>query len=172
MMMKKRILMLAVLAATLITQTRADDIQLQMTGNIFANTCVVDSASRNLTVDLGQAASSDFRDVGDTGAWKTFSLKVTHCPKSLAVANAAFYGQPDGAHPTKFANTGSAKGLALELADGQDHILIAPQASFNAVIDQNDHTATFPLAARYYATSMPVTAGTFSSVVQVTFTYQ
>jgi minor fimbrial subunit len=35
--------------------------------------------------------------------------------------------------------------------------LIAPQASFNALINQNDHTATFPLAARYYATSMPVT---------------
>jgi minor fimbrial subunit len=28
------------------------------------------------------------------------------------------------------------------------------------------------LAARYYATSMPVSAGTFSSLVQVTFTYQ
>jgi minor fimbrial subunit len=81
--------------------------------------------------------------------------------------------RPGGQHaPTKFANIGSAKGLALELADRQDNILIAPQASFNAVINQNDHTATFPLAARYYATSMPVSAGTFSSVVQVTFTYQ
>ena len=33
----------------------ADEIELQMTGNIYANTCAVDSESKNLTVDLGQA---------------------------------------------------------------------------------------------------------------------
>ncbi|MEG6058509.1 fimbrial protein [Enterobacter roggenkampii] len=159
---------IAFLALGLIAQAHAEDIQIQMTGNIYANTCIIDSASRNLTVDLGQAASGDFKDVGDTGEWKDFSLSVSHCPPSLALATAYFYGQADSTHPTKFANIGSAKGLA----DRQDNILIAPQASFNAVINQNDHTATFPLAARYYATSMPVSAGTFSSVVQVTFTYQ
>lgn len=150
----------------------AEDVQMQITGNIFANTCDIDSASKNLTVDLGQAASSDFKDVGDTGEWKEFELKVTHCPSTLMLANAFFYGQADAKHPTKFANAGSAKGLALELGDRQDNILLAPQASFNVAINQSDHTAIFPLAARYYATSMPVTAGTFSSVVQVTFTYQ
>ena len=156
----------------LVTCAHADEIALQMTGNIFANTCVVDGASKNLTVDLGQAASGDFKDVGDTGQWKAFSLKVSHCPATLTLATAFFNGQADSAHPTKFANTGSAKGLALELADPQDNILIAPQANFNVLIDQNTHSATFPLAARYYTTSMPVTAGTFSSTVQVTFTYQ
>lgn len=160
------------IALGLISQAYADDIQVQMTGNIYANTCIVDSASKNLTVDLGQAASSQFKDVGDTGEWKTFSLTVTHCPRTVTLANAYFYGQADSAHPTKFANTGSAKGLALELADRQDNILIAPQASFNVLVNQNDHTATFPLSARYYATSMPISAGTFSSVVSVTFTYQ
>ena len=169
MTMKKIILLLT---AALMSQAYADDIQLQMVGNIYANTCTVDSASKDLTVDLGQAASSNFKDVGDTGTWKDFSLKVTHCPKTLMLANAFFYGQADSQHPTKFANTGTAKGLALELADPQDNILLAPQASFNVLIDQTDHSATFPLAARYYTTSLPVTAGTFSSVVQVTFTYQ
>lgn len=166
----KRVLFL--LFTGLMAQACADEIQIQMKGNIYANTCVVESASKNLTVDLGQAASGDFKDVGDTGEWKAFSLNVTHCPTTLTLANAFFYGQADSVHPTKFANTGSAKGLALEIADPQDNVLIAPQASFNVLINQNDHTATFPLAARYYATSMPVSAGTFSSVVQVTFTYQ
>lgn len=165
--MKKYLFLLA-----LAPLAHADDIQIAMTGNIYANTCVVDSDSRNLTVDLGQAAANTFKDVGDTGAWKTFSLKVTHCPATVMLATAFFYGQPDSIHPTHFANSGSAHGLALELADPQDNILIAPQASFNEAINPVDHTATFPLAARYYATSLPVTAGTFSSVVQVTFTYQ
>jgi type 1 fimbria pilin len=55
-----------------------------MTGNIYANTCIIDSASRNLTVDLGQAASGDFKDVGDTGEWKDFSLSVSHARQARA----------------------------------------------------------------------------------------
>ena len=65
--MKKTI---AFLAVGLLAQAHADDIQIQMTGNIYANTCVIDRASRNLTVDLGQAVSGSFKDVGDTGEWK------------------------------------------------------------------------------------------------------
>ena len=56
--MKKTALMLAL---GLIAQAHADDIQIQMTGNIYANTCVIDSASRNLTVDLGQAVSGNIK---------------------------------------------------------------------------------------------------------------
>ena len=112
--MKKTI---AFLAVGLLAQAHADDIQIQMTGNIYANTCIIDSASRNLTVDLGQTVSGSFKDVGDTGEWKDFSLSVSHCPATLALATAFFYGQADSVHPTKFANIGSAKGLALELAD-------------------------------------------------------
>ena len=163
---------IAFLALGLIAQAHAEDIQIQMTGNIYANTCIIDSASRNLTVDLGQAASGDFKDVGDTGEWKDFSLSVSHCPATLALATAFFYGQADSVHPTKFANIGSAKGLALELADRTDAIILAPEARFNAVVDPLTHTADFPMAARYYASHTPVSAGEFSSVVQFTFTYQ
>ena len=91
MIAMKKIIFL--LTAGLMTYACADDIQVQMVGNIYANTCSVDSASKDLTVDLGQASSSDFKDVGDTGEWKAFSLKVTHCPKTLTLANAFFYGQ-------------------------------------------------------------------------------
>lgn len=167
--MKKYILVL-LLAAT--SSSFADEIQVEMRGNILANTCSVDSASQSLSVNLGQAASSDFKDVGDTGEWKEFELTLSRCPSTTTLATATFNGQADSSHPTKFASTGTSNGLALELADRQDKILIAPQASFSVLVNQSDHTADFPLSARYYATSMPVTAGTFSSVVQVTFTYQ
>lgn len=167
--MKKYLLLLL---TSLIPLAHADEIQIQMKGNIYANTCSVDSASQNLTVDLGRAASSDFQDVGDTGAWKKFDLTLSKCPPTTTLATATFHGQADSAHPTKFANSGTASGLALELADPQDRITLSPQSSFSVLVNQSDHTVDFPLAARYYATSMPVTAGTFSSVVQVTFIYQ
>lgn len=109
--------------------------------------------------------------MGDTGEWKEFSLKVSHCPSSLTLSN-AFLRPARQRSPDEIRQYRQRKGLALELADRQDNILISPQASFNVVINKNDHTAEFPTAARYYATSTPVSAGTFNSVVQVTFTYQ
>jgi len=150
----------------------ATDVTLNIEGNIYDTTCQVDSASQNMVVNLGQAISGDFKSVGDTGPWVNFDLKLSNCPPTLSVATVTVDGQRDALHPFKFANTGTATGMALELADRTDTIILGPQASFNAVIDASTHTADFPLAARYYTTSMPVTAGTFSSVVQATFTYQ
>ncbi|WP_330983426.1 MULTISPECIES: fimbrial protein [Enterobacterales] len=164
--------LLTVLLLGLACQALADEIPIHIHGNIVANTCQVDSASQNLTVNLGQAVAKDFKQVGDDGEWKNFDLTLSKCPTSIVLATATFHGQADSVHPTKFANTGSAKGLALELSDPQDQILIAPDASFSVLVNQSNHTADFPLAARYYTTSTPVSAGTFSSVVQVTFIYQ
>lgn len=153
-------------------QAMADDIPIEIQGSIVATTCALDSANQNLTVRLDQAASKDFKEVGDTGAWKNFTLTLSKCPPSVVLATATFHGQADSAHPTKFANTGTAKGLALELMDPQDQILLSPDASFSVSVNQSNHTADFPLSARYYTTATPVSGGTFSSVVQVTFIYQ
>lgn len=150
----------------------ATDITLSLEGNIYGTTCQVDGASKNMMVDLGQAVSSDFKDVGDVGVWKNFDVTLSNCPASLTLATIQVDGQRDATHPFKFANTGTASGVALELADRPDKILLAPKARFNTVIDSQTHTADFPMAARYYVAKMPVTAGSFSSVVQFTLTYQ
>ncbi|PWG72336.1 type 1 fimbrial protein [Enterobacter mori] len=167
--MMKTLPLIALLASL---SAGATDVTLNIEGNIYDTTCEVDSSSQNMVVDLGQAVSGDFKDVGDTGPWKDFDLKLTNCPPTLAVATISVDGKRDARHPFKFANSGTAGGMALELADRLDYIVLAPQASFSAVIDASTHTADFPMAARYYTTSMPVTAGTFSSIVQATFTYQ
>ena len=150
----------------------ATDVMLSIKGNIYGIACQVDSTSQNKVVDLGQAVASDFKRVGDTGTWKNFDITLSRCPRSLTLATIQLEGQRDTTHPFKFANTGTAKGLALELADRNDSIILAPESRFNAVIDPVSHTADFPMAARYYASHTPVSAGEFSSVVQFTFTYQ
>lgn len=167
--MQKTLIGLLLLASGL---ANATDVTLSIEGNIYDTTCQVDSNSQNMVVDLGQAVSGDFKSVGDTGEWKNFDITLSHCPASLMLATITVDGQPDAEHPTKFANAGTATGVALELADRTDFITLAPQASFNDAIDSATHTADFPLSARYYVTAIPVTAGTFSSVVQATFTYQ
>jgi len=132
-------------------------------------TAAVAQANQTLEIPFEVAYEQIAADVTPGTANSIATITTSNCCR---ICRATFHGQADGAHPTKFANTGTAGGLALELADRPDKMLIAPEASFSVLINQSDHTADFPLAARYYATSMPVTAGTFNSIVQVTFTYQ
>lgn len=150
----------------------ATDVMLSLEGNIYDTPCQVDSTSQDPVINLGQAIARDFQAVGDTGEWKNFDITLSNCPQSQTLATIQLEGERDALHPFKFANTGSATGLALELADRTDHIILAPEAQFNAVIDTTTHTADFPMAARYYASSTPVSAGEFTSVVQFTLTYQ
>lgn len=165
----KYVALLVLLASLPVSAT---DVLLSIEGNIYDTACEVDSTSQNKVVDLGQAVASDFKAPGDVGVWKNFDITISHCPQSLTMATINVEGQRDTLSPFKFANTGTAQGLALELADRTDSIILAPEARFNAVIDPVTHTADFPMAARYFASHTPVSAGEFSSVVQFTFTYQ
>ncbi|AXF62547.1 fimbrial protein [Leclercia sp. J807] len=165
----KYVALLVLLASLPVSAT---DVLLSIKGNIYDTACEVDSTSQNKVVDLGQAVASDFKAPGDVGVWKNFDITLSHCPQSLTLATINLEGKRDTLHPFKFANTGTARGLALELADRTDSIILAPEARFNAVIDPITHTADFPMAARYYASYVPVHAGEFSSTVLFTFTYQ
>ncbi|MBW9400587.1 type 1 fimbrial protein [Leclercia sp. EC_58] len=165
----KYVALLVLLASLPVSAT---DVILSIKGNIYDTACEVDSTSQNKVVDLGQAVASDFKAPGDVGVWKNFDITLSHCPQSLTLATINLEGKRDTLHPFKFANTGTARGLALELADRTDSIILAPEARFNAVIDPITHTADFPMAARYYASYVPVHAGEFSSTVLFTFTYQ
>lgn len=165
----KYVALLVLLASLPVSAT---DVLLSIKGNIYDTACEVDSTSQNKVVDLGQAVASDFKAPGDVGVWKNFDITLSHCPQSLTLATINLEGKRDTLHPFKFANTGTARGLALELADRTDSIILAPEARFNAVIDPITHTADFPMAARYYASHVPVHAGEFSSTVLFTFTYQ
>lgn len=165
----KYVALLVLLASLPVSAT---DVLLSIKGNIYDTACEVDSTSQNKVVDLGQAVASDFKAPGDVGVWKNFDITLSHCPQSLTLATINLEGKRDTLHPFKFANTGTARGLALELADRTDSIILAPESRFNAVIDPITHTADFPMAARYYASHVPVSAGEFSSTVLFTFTYQ
>ena len=83
---------LSLLLALTSLSAGATDVTLNIEGNIYDTTCRVDSASQNMVVDLGQAVASDFKDIGDTGPWKNFDLKLTNCPPTLTVATISVDG--------------------------------------------------------------------------------
>ncbi|EOL8970493.1 fimbrial protein [Cronobacter dublinensis] len=68
----KNILSLCLLFA--IQYAHADSVMIHVTGNILGSTCMVDTDSRNMNVDMGEAMSGQFRKAGSTGEWVDFQL--------------------------------------------------------------------------------------------------
>jgi minor fimbrial subunit len=91
--------------------------------SIFAETfttpAIIDSASQNLTVNLGKRIPAILRTwaIPDNGIIR---LNPVEMPNHFRAGHGHLHGQADSIHPTKFASIGTAKGLALELADPQD----------------------------------------------------
>ncbi|EOI3443685.1 fimbrial protein [Cronobacter turicensis] len=164
--MKKLLLLMLVIVAA---QAQADDINLQINGTITAGSCDVDAASKNKTVEMGQAVASDF----SYGLWVPFELSVINCPANVTSVDAAFTGQLDTYVSTAYANTGTGRGVALQVADSKSMMYMLPGGDkVTEPVDAMTHGATFTMRARYVRTSSLFVPGTFESAVQVTFTYR
>ncbi|EKA4598428.1 type 1 fimbrial protein [Salmonella enterica] len=169
---KQRIPVLAVLLAlTVCGLVHGADINLS--GIVIASACTIDTATQSQKVTFDQARATDYQTPGASGEWQDFSLTLSSCPTSTSSVTATFSGDPDSDDPTKFANTqGDAAGMALQIMS-RDHLTeIRPAGTFTVNVDGASHRAEFPLSARMYAPTGEVTAGSFYTVVQFTFTYQ
>ncbi|EKY3120156.1 type 1 fimbrial protein [Cronobacter turicensis] len=168
--MKKGLLLMLVIVAA---QAQADDINLQINGTITAGSCDVDAASKNKTVEMGQAVASDFSDTAVYGPWVPFELSVINCPATVTSVDAAFSGQLDAHNSTAYANTGTGHGVALQVVDSKNMMYMLPGGDKSTEpVEATTHSATFRMSARYVRTSSLFIPGTFESAVQVTFTYR
>ncbi|ALB66174.1 fimbrial protein [Cronobacter dublinensis] len=168
----KPFILLCMLCAMGSAGVRADQVTLQVTGTIRGAGCEVDSASKNLQIALGDAPAGSFQQAGKTGDWINFSLSVINCPATTTTVTATFTGASAPTDTRYYANTGTGAGLALELSTGDHSTTLRPGATLIKPVNPDDHSAPFPLAARYVATGEKLVAGTFQSAIQVTFTYQ
>ncbi|WP_024555132.1 fimbrial protein [Franconibacter helveticus 513] len=151
----------------------AVDITVQLTGSITASTCVVDAASQNKTVEMGEALTADYPDINDRGPWVPFTLDIKNCPESVTMVNATFNGETDPNGLNTFLNSGTGEGLGLQVKNDKTSIYIMPNSSpLIEMVDPLEHSATYELSARYLRTSQTMKAGTFLSTLLVTFTYQ
>jgi minor fimbrial subunit len=121
---------------------------------------------------MGKATSGQFRQVGATGEWVDFQMSLSNCPASITQVTSTFNGVADADAPNYFASTGTGTGVGLELSTGDHSKTLSAGSEIATPVNSSDGTVTLPLAARYVATTGNATAGTFTSVVQVTFTYE
>lgn len=168
----QRLLLVLLLSSSGIYQTQADPIQVNITGKVKASPCTVDTISVNQTVDFGQVQNNHLQTAGEASDWQPFEVKLINCPTSTTVATVTFTGTPSTEDATLYANAGTASNVAVQMAQDSDKTLIQGNGStMNANVDAQNF-ATYNLAARLMTPSGNAGAGTISSVVLMTFTYQ
>jgi major type 1 subunit fimbrin (pilin) len=175
--MKKSILFGLVSAAVIggfANAANAADGTINFTGEIIDQTCTIDTASRNLTVDLGRVSKSSLDGAtGKKSSPTAFQLKLTNCPSTVKAAAIKFDGTADSNNNTLLKltqETGVATGVGIEIADmtGTPIPLYTASADYPLVVGDN----TLNFVARYVSTKAAVTTGPAKGVTQFTFNYK
>lgn len=162
--------MLLIIAAGIMSSAvQATD--LTINGMVVATPCTVDTASVSQDVDFGQVRLNEMRAAGNASDWQSFEVKLVNCPPSTTSATVTFSGTPAPADATLYTNTGTAVNAAVQLAQAANKTLVQGNGSSMTVAVDAQHNATYALAGRLMIFS-DTGPGTFSSVVQMNFTYQ
>lgn len=144
---------------------------LSITGRITLGPCIVDNATANQTVDLDTAFLSSDLVANHGSEWKTFHLDLKSCPTGLSTGTVTFTGTA-ASQGTAFANSGSAKGIVLQLSNADHTMLYGNGDSVAQDIDAS-RNVQFQFAARMFNPgNVEVSKGDFMAAIQVDFTYQ
>lgn len=168
----QKLLLVLLLSGVGIYQTHADPIQVNITGKVKSSPCTVDTASVNQTVDFGQIQNSNLQTAGEVSDWQPFEVKLVNCPTSTTAATVTFTGTPSTEDATLYANAGTATNVAVQMAQDNDRTQIQGNGSSMATTIDAQSNAIYNLAARLKTPTGNASAGTISSVVLMTFTYQ
>lgn len=168
MKIKSKSTLLAIILAANAHYAAADPVTVNITGNVVASPCTLDTANSDLAVSLGDIQATDLASAGATSTAKDFKLKLNACPAATTTAVLTFGGNEDTGAPGRYINTGTATNVAVEVLQGS--ILQGPTTAMSLPV-QADRTVTFNLKSRAYAKGQ-ATPGSIISTMQATFTYQ
>ncbi|MBL5898414.1 type 1 fimbrial protein [Lelliottia amnigena] len=143
---------------------------INITGDIASSPCTVSDETRSLTVDLGKMSREEINRAGG-GGWTPFKLTLSHCPVSMSNVIVTFSGDSEAGDNKHFRNDGDASGVALEIADATHNVVYGNADSATTAIDASQN-AQFSLSARAISPQKNATAGSFNSVVLITFNYE
>lgn len=152
----------------------AADGTIHFTGALTADTCTVDTASQNYTVNMGQVAKTNFTAVGTPGAQTSFQLTLSACPPSVTgVKFMATSGQINTTNTDLLAldrsSTATGFGIALYDSNGTQ---IPYRTASTQVYPVTDGAATINLSAALVSTSDTVTSGDYTATTPFYITYQ
>lgn len=144
---------------------------LNITITVTLPTCTV---SVPASIDMGIVSNQDFSHVGATAKSKDFSLKLSGCSGGVDGAIVTFTGTAAANDTSSFApDTGDipAKGVGLQIKDGEGTILSPNQSSSAYVIDTSNPDISLPFSASFIQTDSNIEAGTADTTVTVSISY-
>ena len=148
------------------------DTTINVTGQVIASPCVVDTGTVSKVVNLGEDTKQNLINAGDGGVWSDFDLLVQSCPAGTSSVTAKFTGNADTQDPTAWKNSGTSNNVALRIASRDHATTYSVNSTMQVNVDSSTRSSTFPLSARMFTPQGNSTAGTFQSVMNVDFTYQ
>ncbi|MBE4916787.1 type 1 fimbrial protein [Enterobacter cloacae complex sp. P6RS] len=156
---------------TLPLMGRADS-NINISGQVIASPCVVDTGTVSKMVNLGEATKQNLINAGDGAVWSDFELLVQNCPAGTSSVTAKFTGNADTQDPTAWKNSGTSNNVALRIASRDHATAYSVNSTMQVNVDSSTRSSTFPLSARMFTPQGNSTAGTFQAVMNVDFTYQ
>ncbi|WP_431224009.1 fimbrial protein [Serratia sp. L9] len=170
--MKKKIIA-ALFVSVFSAYAVADDGQINFVGSITDDACTVtNNMSNPLTVTLGNVASAAFSNGSLTAAPTAFTLKLDSCPASVVTAKVVFDGTADANDNTLLALTPGADvatNVGIQLMDHNNAVV--PLYTASSAYPLSAGTNDLAFVARYFATALPVTAGSANSTSSFTIVY-
>jgi len=135
--------------------------------------CTVDTASKDMTVVLGDVATTAFTAAGDKASPEKFQINLTACPSAVTAVTVKFDGVSDATNTDLLAlDSGqTATGVGIEIADKNGNPIALHTASPSYPVATGG-TATLDFIGRYVATTATVGAGTANGTSQFTINYQ
>jgi|GEM_PF-802375 len=144
---------------------------LNIGGTVVASACQVDNTSVSQVVDFGQLRSTDLKEAGSATEWAPFTVKLINCPSTTHSAKVTLTGTPYSDGPDLYGNSETAKNIAAQIAlDNDKTVVIANGSSVTVMVDAK-HSVVYNFVARLYSVNGNTSSGTFSSIVQMGFTY-
>lgn len=166
----------AILTIAALSSPFAYAVDIRFEGEVKASTCEVDTNTVEQTVSLGEIPRYRLSVPNSGGDWSEFELKVSSCPDHLTKVTARFEGFPTGTGDSLYQIYpigGHATNVAVQLVeDANKSNILKAGSTLTTLIDQNNHTGTFGLAARMYTEQGSATSGDVQTAVEVYFSYE
>ena len=149
----------------------AHDGQVNITGSIQGNTCVVDTDSKNMTVDMGTVASKQFYEAGVTTQAHAFTIKLVKCGDAASAVGVTFHGTLDGKDSRLLAIEGGARGVGIALLDLNRQMVPLNTESIEYPLTPGAQAVNLDFFAQYMANGATVTSGQANATATFVLNY-
>lgn len=162
---------MVITSGTAVAGTATDSTTVTFTGAITETPCSLDAASDKQEVPLGHIAAHSLENNGQSPS-QQFQFQLKDCDVStMSHVSVTFTGTPDSHDSSLLAlGGGAASGAGIAIAYGDSQVKLGEATAKQALVD-GSNTLQFAAYLKGDGASA-ITPGDFTSISNVTFTYQ